>query len=104
LRATGRRNSCGRNAQLTERERTTRADWIADGLVEAIRAGVAGDVGGRSLDLYAGVLRILAGVMVLVYGSVALLVLVWLLGLQLLACGAIAVWTGLAARRGASHP
>ncbi|GAB2984344.1 hypothetical protein GCM10017788_40410 [Amycolatopsis acidiphila] len=80
------------------------AYWIISGLNEAIRVVLRGRTPERWLDLTAAVLRILAGITALVYGSVALLVLVWLLGLQLLLCGAITVWVGLDARRAASHP
>ncbi|HJQ48879.1 MAG TPA: DUF308 domain-containing protein [Amycolatopsis sp.] len=72
--------------------------WVVSGVVGVVHAAGSPEMSGRGFAIFAGVITALAGIVLLVYPSVSLTVLVWLLGLQLLVSGAVVVGWGIAAR------
>ncbi|HVW43370.1 MAG TPA: DUF308 domain-containing protein [Amycolatopsis sp.] len=73
--------------------------WVVTGVVGVVHALGSREMAGRGFAVFAGVVSVIAGIVLLAYPSVSLLVLVWLLGVELLLTGAVAVGWGIAARR-----
>ena len=72
--------------------------WVVGGLLEAIHAIGAPDLPHRGWALAAGVLSLVAGIVVLSYPAATLFVMVWLFGLQLVLYGGITLARGLWSR------
>lgn len=70
------------------------AFWVVTGLIELFDAAGARNMPGRGWAVAGGVLSLVAGVFILAFTGASLVVLVWLLGLQLLAYGAITIVRG----------
>ena len=73
--------------------------WVVSGVVGMVHALGSRGMPGRGFAVFAGAVSVIAGIVLLVYPTVSLIVLVWLLGLQLVVTGAIVVGWGIAARR-----
>lgn len=73
--------------------------WIVTGVLEIVRAVSTRGMPGRGWAAAAGLISLLAGIVVLAYTAASLVVLVWLLGLQLVIWGAMEIASGFHARR-----
>lgn len=73
--------------------------WVISGLLETIHAVGSPGLSGRGWAVAAGLISLAAGIVVLVYPAVSLVVLVWLLGVQLVIGGAFVVALGIQIRR-----
>ena len=76
--------------------------WVMAGVLEIVHASGARDMPGRGWAIGAGVLQIACGIFLLSFTAVSLLALVWLLGVELLVYGAIAIARGIHMRRTAA--
>jgi uncharacterized membrane protein HdeD (DUF308 family) len=74
--------------------------WLVDGIGLIVSAGEHGGMPGRGLSLLAGVLGVIAGLILLVWPSISILTLAWLAGLWLLVLGVTQVSVALQLRRG----
>lgn len=78
--------------------------WIINGLIEMIHALTRGEeVPARGWAIAAGVLSLLAGIAVLVYPGVGLIVLAWVLGFWLIVYGGITISRSLSLRARQTH-
>lgn len=79
--------------------------WTINGIVELFQAFRRGEeIPARGWAIAAGVLSVLAGIAVLVYPGVGLLVFGWVLGFWLIVYGGITVSRSLSLRAGHAHP
>jgi uncharacterized membrane protein HdeD (DUF308 family) len=79
--------------------------WIINGLVEMLQALTRGDeVPARGWAIAAGVVSVLAGIVVLVYPGAGLLVLGWVLGFWLIVYGGVTISRSLGLRARQAHP
>ncbi|NKQ54637.1 HdeD family acid-resistance protein [Amycolatopsis sp. K13G38] len=72
--------------------------WVMAGVLETVHAAGARDMPARGWAVAGGVLGVLAGIAVLAYPGMSLLVLVWFLGLELLIYGAFTITRGVRIR------
>ncbi|HVV14537.1 HdeD family acid-resistance protein [Amycolatopsis sp.] len=73
--------------------------WVVSGVLGIVHALASPPGHGRGWAFVAGLLSLAAGIVLLAYPSATLLVLVWLLGIELIVFGLVAVASGLQARR-----
>lgn len=73
------------------------AFWIVAGVIEFFH-GIAGDTPGRGWAIAAGLVSVLAGIVVLAYPGASLVVLTWLFGIWLIVLGAMSIAAGFSGR------
>jgi uncharacterized membrane protein HdeD (DUF308 family) len=73
--------------------------WVVAGVLEIVHAAGARDMPARGWAIGAGVLSVIAGIVVLAFPAASLVVLVWLVGLELLIYGAITAGRGVQLRQ-----
>ncbi len=73
--------------------------WLVDGIGLIVSAVEHRGMRGRGLSLLAGVLGVIAGLVLLVWPSISILTLAWLAGLWLLVVGVMQVSVALQLRR-----
>ncbi|MGH3904018.1 MAG: HdeD family acid-resistance protein [Pseudonocardiaceae bacterium] len=69
------------------------AFWIVAGVIEFFH-GIAGDTSGRGWAIAAGLVSVIAGIVVLAYPGASLVVLTWLFGIWLIVLGAVEIAAG----------
>jgi uncharacterized membrane protein HdeD (DUF308 family) len=73
--------------------------WIVTGVLETVHAAGSKGMPRRGWAIAAGLLSVVAGIVVLSFTAASVLALVWLLGLQLLIYGAMTISHGWQLRR-----
>jgi uncharacterized membrane protein HdeD (DUF308 family) len=72
--------------------------WIMRGIIELVAGLQAAGVPGRGMTITAGIIAIAAGVAILLWPSITLTVLCWIVGLTLLAIGGVEIAAAFAVR------
>jgi uncharacterized membrane protein HdeD (DUF308 family) len=73
--------------------------WVVAGILEIVHAAGARDMPARGWAIAAGLLSLVAGIVVLAFTAASAVVLVWLVGLELVIYGGIAVGRGVQLRQ-----
>jgi uncharacterized membrane protein HdeD (DUF308 family) len=73
--------------------------WVVNGLIEFFVAVAEKDVPNRGLTVVMGIIGFIVGIVVLVYPSMSLAALTWVLGLWLLVLGVLGIVGAFRARR-----
>jgi uncharacterized membrane protein HdeD (DUF308 family) len=72
--------------------------WIMRGIIELVAGLQAKGLPGRGMSIAAGIIAIAAGAAILLWPSITLTVLCWIVGLTLLAIGAVEIAAAFAVR------
>jgi uncharacterized membrane protein HdeD (DUF308 family) len=73
--------------------------WVVAGVLEIVHAAGAHEMHSRGWAIGAGVLSVVAGIVLLAFTAASALVLVWLVGLELVVYGGITVGRGVQLRQ-----